>query len=718
MTSLSTTARRTLSVVTALCAALLVAPAAYADQTITSAGPLTDIGINSDLSCSVNYLGDTAGEFYGGTACGTFLDVGGPVSGGGTVYGANYLPAETAVASTPFTQTGQSTVTGTGSGGSPYMVSTQVDAGSTGLSLNQTDSYVTGANAYNTSVTISNSGNSPQTVVLYHAADCYLGNSDIGYGYQDTASGGIFCTKNAGNSPPGRVEGFIPVDGGSDYYESFFNSVWGAVGTGAPLPNTVDSATYQDNGMGIDWTVTVPAGGNVTRSWSTDFSPVGTITGSSYVALGDSVAAGEGIAYNWQWNGNAWSLGNSNPTWDTSSGRGDPNCHQTQEGYPHILANLLSASLIDLACTGAGTTNGIIGPESGMAGGAQLGTVGNPNSVYDNAAPDVVSLSVGADDIDFAAKVEACYLPLVHPCGTGGDMAQLQADLATMSTGLNTVLSDIQSRGIADGKIPIVAITAYYSPFPNSYPTNSSCIDINPNRTLGVTLTNAEMQYLENGLGALNSDIHGVADQYPNVVFVPAPGGFAQHRWCSSDPWVYGPSMISLGQVLSGNVNPAPFHPTPEGQAAIANHIAYFLQAQRHVSTGTNVPASFGGISVLWSAVQTAGTSFFSALGSSLPAGFSRTGSTVRLGTTRTSAHPAAAAAATSLPAPTSFSPVQFYEAGTSAQTTGGVTVTLPPLGASALYEEINGAWQQIPTTTDGQGNFVANLTTLAPLPA
>ena len=58
---------------------------------------------------------------------------------------------------------------------------------------------------------------------------------------------------------------------------------------------------------------------------------------------------------------------------------------------------------------------------------------------------------------------------------------------------------------------------------------------------------------------------------------------------------------------------------------------------------------------------------------------------------------------------------MQFYSAGTSAQYTNGLTVTLPSLGASALYEVVGGAWQQIPTTSDGS-NLTATLDQLGTL--
>src|SRR5580693_6171392 len=72
--------RRVVAFVTALGVALVglatfrVEPV-FADQAITSAGPLTNIGISSDLNCSVNHTGDSAGEFFGSTACATEIAI-------------------------------------------------------------------------------------------------------------------------------------------------------------------------------------------------------------------------------------------------------------------------------------------------------------------------------------------------------------------------------------------------------------------------------------------------------------------------------------------------------------------------------------------------------------------------------------------------------------------------------------------------------------------
>ena len=89
---------------------------------ILSAGPLTRIEITNDLNCAVDHTGDSAPEFYGDTACGTLVAV------GGTLYGPADIPAgESASPRTPFTPVSQTGVLGAGTVGDPYRIVTVVD---------------------------------------------------------------------------------------------------------------------------------------------------------------------------------------------------------------------------------------------------------------------------------------------------------------------------------------------------------------------------------------------------------------------------------------------------------------------------------------------------------------------------------------------------------------------------------------------------------------
>lgn len=61
------------------------------------------------------------------------------------------------------------------------------------------------------------------------------------------------------------------------------------------------------------------------------------------------------------------------------------------------------------------------------------------------------------------------------------------------------------------------------------------------------------------------------AKAYPNVGLAESKNTFASNAWCSGIPYVFGISIASTDSINNGtNINPSPFHPTPEGRAAIA----------------------------------------------------------------------------------------------------------------------------------------------------
>ena len=68
--------------------------------------------------------------------------------------------------------------------------------------------------------------------------------------------------------------GFVPLSSGSSYLEAFYSSVYDQI-DGTQFPNTCDCTIFQDNGAGLSWGLSVPAGGSVTRSLYSAFSPTG-----------------------------------------------------------------------------------------------------------------------------------------------------------------------------------------------------------------------------------------------------------------------------------------------------------------------------------------------------------------------------------------------------------------------------------------------------------
>jgi hypothetical protein len=254
------------ALITSLVFIVLPGAVASADQAITSSGPLTTIGTTSDLNCSVNHTGDTAGEWYGGTACGTLL------SSGGTLYGPANIPAGgSANPRTGWTPVSQTSVTGSGTSADPYKVVTVATGGA--FQITQTDTYVVGEESYRNDVQVTNTGSASATGVLYRAGDCYLQDSDFGYGIYSSTTGAITCTPDL--TPGSRIEQMLPITSGSSYYEGFYDSMWAAIGTQNPFPNTCDCSTFEDNSIGLSWNFNLASGASQTYSSIVTFSPLG-----------------------------------------------------------------------------------------------------------------------------------------------------------------------------------------------------------------------------------------------------------------------------------------------------------------------------------------------------------------------------------------------------------------------------------------------------------
>ena len=276
-------------------AGLLVAGAATAAAAapITTPGPLTSIEISPDLNCAVRYAGDAHSEFYGDTACATL------VAAGGVLYGPVRIPAgSSASPRTGWIPVSQES-TGSGSASDPYVVTTTVSGGEA-LSLTQTDVYVTGENAYRTTITLSGSSAQPVDAVIYHAGDCYLQNSDDGFGEHNPTTGAITCRApdEAGNhSDETRIEEFVPLTASSNFLYSHYNDVWAAVGSRQPLPDEVRNGDVQiDNGIALSWSKTVSSSASATVSLLTNFSPTGVVPLPSSITADDaSVGVGDVI---------------------------------------------------------------------------------------------------------------------------------------------------------------------------------------------------------------------------------------------------------------------------------------------------------------------------------------------------------------------------------------------------------------------------------------
>ena len=420
----------------------------------------------------------------------------------------------------------------------------------------------------------------------------------------------------------------------------------------------------------------------------------------SYVALGDSVAAGEGLNYGLVRSdldgdgvGDFWKtdLDRRRP-WDQTF---TPEaCHQSSDAHPRLLASWLSTSLKHFACTGASAKNGVLDAQAGKGVPPQLGTTadgyGPPNLVYDQANPDLVTLSLGANDINFGDRIIDCAKPRVKDglfadCLTDQTfLTDIENDLASQRARLSDVLVEIKSRATSVGRAPpAVFVTGYADPFP---PDGGTCLGLASvsEQDFGRAFSAAEQAFMRNTLTFLNNNIRQVA-RAKGAHYVPPPTAFRNHTFCSADPWTYDLSALVIdgdGEVRSQ----APFHPTPEGQEELARGLSAAIREARPTPSGTDVTTWLpSGVKVGY-------------------AGVTGPGSTLAVSEEE----------GAFIPAMSTFRSYYAFDLSTTAEHTGPITIQVPSDRALSLYHYKDGAWVKLQSTyTDGY--VTATVSSLSP---
>lgn len=247
----------------------------------------------------------------------------------------------------------------------------------------------------------------------------------------------------------------------------------------------------------------------------------------TYVALGDSVAAGVGLQ------------GAS----DSSA------CDRTNQSYPNLVASSLHDTLANFACSGATLPAGILGSQNVN----QLLVAPQLQQLFGHSKPNLITLTVGANDAHWTSIIAKCYTAV---CGTAQDTAAVNASLNTVASNLRAALSQIQQhyRGI----VPRVMLTGYHQVFPTALP--ASCTDL-------AGIDASELTWVRQLETNLNDTIRAAASGYSFATF--APINFSGHELCTANPWV------------QGLADKQPYHPNAAGQAAYAAQILSALKAAK-----------------------------------------------------------------------------------------------------------------------------------------
>lgn len=258
--------------------------------------------------------------------------------------------------------------------------------------------------------------------------------------------------------------------------------------------------------------------------------------GSEYVALGDSFA----------------SVGSLTQPQALTH----PFCGKAADNYPHVLASQLNLNLVDGTC-GFARTNDYWDPQNfplpGMALQAQREHLG-PNT-------KLVTLTLGGNDSGTMA-IGPCVLTWATSLGNCRQSMGVASEYLINTTDnfagknlegrLNDIVADIRHQA----PNAQIVLTGYY----NIFRSDMQCVE-------NGFLSQDDLLYIQNDfIGQLNSISQRVAANH-GAIFVSAPD-----------------DLLSCGPVGQRNAsftgvfdNALPFHPTSQGQAAMANAIAAAL---------------------------------------------------------------------------------------------------------------------------------------------
>ena len=176
----------------------------------------------------------------------------------------------------PWTVVAHEGPTGSGTAEDPWVVTTVLDAGESGVQVTQSVFYVDGQDHVGLEWDVANLSAAAKTVDLFHANDSYFANDEYGFGYYDAASGAV---GGWNDTNPWYIL-FVPSASGSAYQEGSFTDIWAAIGycgdnascpasgaceLGPGFDNALDTTPGgTDNAFGLQWASTIEAGGSIT----------------------------------------------------------------------------------------------------------------------------------------------------------------------------------------------------------------------------------------------------------------------------------------------------------------------------------------------------------------------------------------------------------------------------------------------------------------------
>jgi len=302
----------------------------------------------------------------------------------------------------------------------------------------------------------------------------------------------------------------------------------------------------------------------------------------TYVALGDSYSAGEGLRpFSWY-------------SGDSGTAR-DDKCHRSARAYSQLLVFAGGQTATRFAaCSGAVTRDVEVGHTTHQGDGT---TVVIPPQVDGKVHPDVglVTLTIGGNDVVFSSVVAHCFLhqhcltaTFTPPTGVRVALPEkaplvtwARAAIQLLRTRVTAIYGDLRT-DYPKARIVVIG-------YPYLFPSGRASHWPDDCYSLLRRFSEGERDQLRSLTDELNTALHDEAVA-AGIEFVSPAAIWDGHEPCGSK----GQYTNSFKPIFSFRdpVDGGSFHPNVHGQEALARLVACYLNANPTPPTGAGVPGS------------------------------------------------------------------------------------------------------------------------------
>ena len=285
-----------------------------------------------------------------------------------------------------------------------------------------------------------------------------------------------------------------------------------------------------------------------------------------YLAMGDSYISGEG-AFNYR------------SGTDTETNR----CHQSLSSYPYLMAHLFD-SFADVACSGAVIDN-VVGNDKNHNDFQTKPSDATPSRAQEKVAqsnhvpgvliqskfsrvdnPEVITLSIGGNDVHFSEIVKRCVVPLNNFSSASSNCYQTYEDRLELITSINNQFNNLVltyntlKSNAPDRRIYVVG-------YPQVVATDGDC-------GLNVRLSQSDRAFASQLIAYLDYVIEQATNK-SGVFYVDTQHAFDGHKLCEPSPAVNGLTEGNDSWTRLGNES---YHPNARGHQLLADAV----QSQTH----------------------------------------------------------------------------------------------------------------------------------------